>query len=46
MYCERCEYLGHAKDQNGWAFKICNHPDNKGRFCGELKKCPINKVIF
>jgi hypothetical protein len=46
MYCERCEYLGQSKDQNGWAFKICNHPDNKGRFCGELKKCPINKVIF
>ena len=46
MYCERCEYLGHAKDQYGWQFKTCNHPVNNGKFCGELKKCPINKKIF
>ena len=46
MYCERCEYLSHAKDQQGWQFKTCNHPVNNGKFCGELKKCPINKKIF
>ena len=50
MYCERCEYLGHARDQYGWQFKTCNHPVNNGKFCGELKKCPINNfsniIIF
>lgn len=46
MYCERCEYLGHVKDQQGWQFKTCNHPVSNGKFCGELKNCPINNKIF
>ena len=46
MYCERCEHLGHTKDQIGWVVKICNHPSSKGKYCAELKECPINKVIF
>lgn len=46
MYCERCECLGQSKDQYGWWFKTCNHPDNKGRFCGELKKMPHKQSNF
>lgn len=46
MNCERCEYLGHMKDQYGWAFKTCSCPPYKGKFVGEIKECPIGKEIF
>lgn len=45
-YCYGCEYCQEQQDQQGWWFHMCTHPVNNGRFCGELKSCPIKRKVF
>ena len=36
--CERCHSI---KAQDGWEFRGCFAPPNKGKFVADVKECPL-----